>query len=196
MNFIKEIQPTLKSISNKKNNLFNDVLDACYKMQENKLFWSVDENARTKQILDLLSVNYFTKDQATYGKSESGKKEGSVDGVIMDNTRTEHFIEAFNLNSLNREVIQRHINKLESNYDAKGLFNKYLLVYCNIKDDKFHKLYSNYLAYINSDLKFKFRKIETSETETKYANIKVVKTRHLREMTPVTLYHLLIKIPT
>ena len=196
VNFIKEIEPTLKNISDKKNNLYTDILNACCIMQENKIFWSADENTRTKQILDLLSANYFTKDQATYGKSETGKKQGSVDGVIIDNTKTEHFIEAFNLSSLNKEIIQRHINKVESNYDSKGLLNKFLLVYCNVQDNKFDKLHSNYLDFINSELEYKFQKIETTEKETKYTNIKVLKSLHLRENREVTLYHVLLKMPT
>jgi len=195
INFVKEIEPTLKNISENKNNLYNDILKACYKMQENKIFWTADENTRTKQVLDLLSSNYFTKDQATYGKSETGKKHGSVDGVITDNTQTEIFIEAFNLNSLTKEVIQRHINKIESNYDAKGLLNKYLLVYCNVQDNKFAGLYSAYLDYINSELEFKFQKFKVIGIETKYVNIKVIKSLHSREKTEVTLYHFLIKMP-
>lgn len=195
VNFIKEIEPTIKGIAEKKNNLYTDILNACYKMQENKIFWTADENTRTRQILDLLSSNYFTKDQSTYGKSEKGKKQGSVDGVIIDNTQTENFIEAFNLTSLTKEIIKRHINKVERNYDAKGLINKYLLVYCNIQDNKFDDLYSGYLEYLDSELEFKFQKIETAIKETKYVNIKVIKSLHLREMTEVTLYHILIKMP-
>lgn len=196
VNFIKEIEPTLKSISDKKSNLYTDILNACYTMQENKIFWNADENTRTKQILDLLSANYFTKDQPLYGKSETGKKQGSVDGVIIDNAKTEHFIEALNLGSLNKEIIQRHINKVESNYDSKGLLNKFILVYCNVQDNKFDKLYSSYLKFIDSELEYKFQKTGTTEKETRYTNIKVLKSLHLRENREVTLYHILIKMPT
>ena len=164
-------------------------------MQENKIFWEADENTRTRQILDLLSANYFTKDQATYGKSETGKKQGSVDGVIIDNTKTEHFIEAFNLSSINKQIIQRHINKVESNYDSKGLTNKFVIVYCNIQDNKFNNLFTGYLEYVSSELEYKFKKIEIIEKETKYTNIKVLKSRHLRENREVILYHILIKMP-
>lgn len=193
---IPEEVKKMVGISDKKNNLYIDILNACYTMQENKIFWNADENTRTKQILDLLSANYFTKDQATYGKSETGIKQGSVDGVIIDNTKTENFIEAFNLSSLNKEIIQRHINKVESNYDSKGLLNKFLLVYCNVQDNKFDKLYSNYLDFINSELEYKFQKIETTGKETQYTNIKVLKSLHLRENREVTLYHFLLKMPT
>ncbi len=195
IHFIKEIEPTLKSISKKKNNLYTDILAACFTMQENKLFWDEDENTRTRQILDLLSSNYFTKDQATYGKSETGKKQGSVDGVIIDKTKTEYFIEAFNLNSINKEIIERHINKLESNYDSKGLLNKFIIVYCNVPDNTFDKLYTNYLAFINSNLKYKYEKIGIIEKETKYTNIKVLKSLHQRESREVALYHILLKMP-
>jgi len=194
--FIKEIEPALKNTSEKKNNLYTDILSACFKMQENKIFWKADEDTRTKQILDLLSSNYFTKDQSTYGKSETGKKQGSVDGVIIDNAKTEYFVEAFNLSSINKEVIQRHINKLESNYDSKGLLNKFLLVYCNVMDNKFDNFYTNYFEHINSKTEYKFQMINVLEKETVYTNIKVLKSLHLRENREVTLYHILLKMPT
>ena len=98
----------------------------------------------------------FTTNTKTYNKAGSIEKNdsvldiGSVDGVIIDNSNTEHFIEAFNLSSLSKDIIQRHINKVESSYDSKGLFNKFLLVYCNVADNKFDSLYSRYLDFIDN----------------------------------------------
>lgn len=195
INFIQKIRPVAERISTKQEKLHESVLSACFKMQENKIFWNADENTRTKQILDLLSGNFFTKDQSQYGESETGKKQGSVDGVILDTNSTEHFIEAFNLIGLNRDVIQRHIHKLESNYDAKGLPNKYVLVYCNVEDGTFEKLYKDYLDFIKTEMQFKFETIEVSEIATKYSNIREIKSLHKREARDVALCHLLIKMP-
>lgn len=195
INFIKKIRKVADRISAKEKKLHEAVLNACYKMQENKIFWDSDENTRTRQILDLLSSNFFTKDQSQYGKSETGKRQGSVDGVIFDSNNLEHFIEAFNLTGINKQVIEKHIHKLESNYDAKGLPNKYVIVYCNIKDGTFDKLFNDYFEFVKSELHFKFEKTEIIEISTKYVNIREFRSHHKREAKDVVLCHLLLKMP-
>ncbi|KAA5540141.1 hypothetical protein [Adhaeribacter rhizoryzae] len=164
-------------------------------MQENKIFWTTDENSRTKQILDLLELNYNTKDQSQYGISNMGKKPGSVDGVVVDKNRVEYFIEALNLQNLNKEYIQMHINKLESKYDSKGLKNKFLIVYCNIADSSFEAFFEKFYNYVNSEVQFDYSKLSIEKINSDYTNQRIIKTVHLRESIEVNLYHILLKIP-
>jgi|GEM_PF-1241763 len=195
LKFIKKIRPVAERIAKRESSLNDAILVACYKMQENKVFWTADENTRTKQILDLLSANFSTKDQSLYGKSGTGKKQGSVDGVITDNNKTEHFVEAFNLECISREIIKKHIYKLESNYDSKGLRNKYVLIYCNVRDGKFDQLHVDYKNFITEELEFQFPLHDIIELETQYTNMRVLKTCHKRENKDVFLHHMLIKMP-
>jgi hypothetical protein len=193
--FIKKIRPVAERIAKREIALHEAILMACCKMQENKVFWTVDENTRTRQILDLLSVNFSTKDQSLYGKSGTGKKQGSVDGVIADSNKTEHFVEAFNLDGINREIIKKHIHKLESNYDSKGLRNKYVFIYCNVQDGKFDQLHVDYKKFITEELEFQFQLAEVIDMETRYTNMRVLKTCHKRENKEVFIHHILIKMP-
>lgn len=164
-------------------------------MQENKLFWKEDENARTKQILDLLELNYYTKDQTQIGVSTTKKKPGSLDGLIQDNKKEHHFIEALNLKNIDKKYISEHINKLEENYDSKGLRNKFLIVYCNIHNNSFEEFYSRYFNYINQGVNFKFQKQNVEEVESKYVNQRIIKTTHERESKEIVIYHILLKMP-
>ncbi|MBL7733196.1 MAG: hypothetical protein JNM88_18665 [Chitinophagaceae bacterium] len=193
--FIKKLRPIAEQISKRVALLHDSLLQACGKMQENKVFYDADENTRTKQILDLLPKDFFTKDQSMYGLSETGKKQGSVDGVITDKNNIEYFLEAFNLSSIQNEIISRHIQKLESNYDSKGLRTKYLLVYCNIKDGTFETFSNAYREFLQSKMVFKFYLTSLTEEETKFTNIRLLKSMHIREGKPVILYHVLIKMP-
>lgn len=196
LEFIKNISPTFESIKEGKNNLYLDILFACSKMQENKVFWLADEDGRTKQILDLLEIKYITKDQPKLGMSATGKKPGSIDGLIKDKNETEYFIEAFNLQNINSNYIQNHINKLEENYDSKGLKNKFLIVYCNVPNNTFNSFFDKYLCFIDKKVDFKFTKKNVEELESKYINQRIIKTTHLREKSETNLYHILLKMPT
>lgn len=183
-----------KEILNK-NNIINDLLQAVYTMQQNKIFWTSDEDARTRQILDLLPEKYQTKDQSKYGKSQVGKKPGSVDGVIkLDNN--EFFIEAFNLNSLNKTIIKSHIKKLEKNYDSKGLKEKFIIAYYNLKPNTFNQAVEKYKNYIENEHIFIYPKIGMiKETLVNYTDSRLFQTHHNREGKDVILYHILLKFP-
>lgn len=192
--FIKNLKETLKNLDDKKDNIFKDLLFACDKMQENKIFWNSDENTRTNQILDILELKYTTKNQSQSGISETGIQVGSIDGKII-NKKIEYIIEAFNISNISKTLISRHINKLEKNYDSKGLPIKFILVYCNIEDNNFESFYQKYFKYINEELNFNFKKIKTEIIITEYSNKRILKTIHLRESIQVSIYHILLKMP-
>lgn len=195
LNYIKEFSELLKSKEDKVCNIYQDVLLACGKMQQNKMFWTADENARTRQILDLLSSSYFTKDQSHYGESSEGKKPGSVDGIIFNNKGEEHFIEALNVDSLEKEKIIVHINKLEKSYDSKGQKKKFLIAYLNIPDGSVEEFHTKYIDYINNEIQFEYQRIDTQLIESPYTDQRIIRTKHLRESKEVVIYHILLKMP-
>jgi len=191
--FIEHINLKTKLVEN---NIVHDVLNAAHTMQQNKIYWTLDEDSRTRQVLDLLHKNYHTKDQSKYGKSTVGKQAGSVDGVIYRNNK-EYFLEAFNLSSLRRATIKTHINKLEKNYDSKGIKEKFILVYYNLKTNTFQKAAEKYSNYITSEHNFVYPRInEIEEVNIEYTDSRLFKTYHNREGKKVVLYHLLLMFPT
>jgi hypothetical protein len=176
-----------------KNKIITDLLLAAHTMQQNFLFAKADEDTRTKQILDLLPKIYNANDQSTYGSSTVGKRAGSVDGVFSFNN-IEYFIEAFNLTSLNRSIIKLHIDKLENNYDTKGLKEKFIIIYYNLETNTFGKAADKYKKYITSEHEFIYPSIENIEEITmEYTDSRMFKTYHNREGNKVTLYHILLK---
>ncbi|MEG0927526.1 hypothetical protein [Chryseobacterium sp.] len=192
--FVKEISPTIKSIELKQRNMFLDILYSCNKLQENKIFSNLDENNRTKQILDILELNYHTKDQSQVGYSSTGKKAGSVDGIVIDENNIEHFIEALNLKSIDKKYIESHIHKLEKNYDNKGLPNKFLIIYCNVLENTFDSFYNKYFNFISDEFTFIYNKVNIDNIKSSYANQRIIKTTHTREEINVNIYHILLKM--
>ena len=176
-------------------NIATDLLKAAHTLQQNKIFWTADEDTRTRQLLDLLPEKYQTKDQSKYGKSSKGIKAGSVDGVIKING-IEIFVEAFNLNNLTKSIIKSHLNKLENNYDSKGLKEKFVVVYYNLRTNTFKKAFEKYKDYIENEHKFIYPRVkEAEEITTKYTDSRMFKTFHDREGKEVILYHLVLMFP-
>lgn len=184
----------------KANRVLNDLLDACYKTQKNKVFQDdTDENKRTQQILELLGSknNYRTESQHQTGKSSTGKKIGSCDGLIIDEqSNEEYYVEALNLDSIDKTYLMSHINKLESNYDFKGLSIKFILVYCNLKENTFDIFVNKYKSFITSEMIYYYQKSIINEEPVefnKFANSRVFCSTHTRENKNVYLYHILLK---
>jgi len=194
---IKNIPDEIKKV--RENRVLEDVLLACGEMQEDKMYYEdADENSRTKQILRLLSRSYRTSDQSQVGKSATGIKPGSLDGLIIDKKNNEYYIEALNLDCLDRKSITTHVNKLEKNYDNKGLEVKFVIVYCNLEENKFFNFSEKYKDYLNTDLTFNYKLVEEGEevlTSINHTNRRIFKTSHLRENKKVYLYHILLKLP-
>lgn len=184
----------------KANRILKDLLDACYKMQQNKIFQDdKDENKRTKHILDLLDSknNYRTESQYQTGKSSTGKKIGSCDGLIIDKKfKNEYYVEALNLSSFDKTYLKSHINKLEFNYDYKGLPIKFILVYCNLKENTFDDFINKYKNFIESEITFLYQKSIVKEEAVefnKYTDSRIFQSSHMRENKSVSLYHILLK---
>ena len=177
------------------NSVLENLLEACYKMQQSKHFWKADEDTKTRQVLDLLPKEYHSKDQSKYGVSSAGIKPGSVDGVLEFNN-VEYFLEAFNLKGFNRSYIKLHLDKLEKSYDSKGLREKYLIIYYKLEDHKFESEVEKYKNYLEKEHAFIYTKIDKiEERETKYSDSSLLKTVHNREGKKVSIYHLLLKFP-
>lgn len=179
------------------NDLLKVVFKACCIMQEDKTFYEdADEDKRNKQVLNLISMKYSTKDQSQMGKSSSGKKAGSVDGILIDDENIEYMIEGMNLSSIEKKYIDIHLNKLESNYDFKGLPVKFALVYCNIKDGSFVSFSNKYKKYVDDKYPSNYEKngesLEINDLPS-YTESKVFKSSYLRESKDVFIYHILLK---
>lgn len=198
--FPKLINYFSTSESSKTNKLLNVILDACYKTQDTKIFHdNKDENIRTKQILDLLGSKneYITESQLPTGKSSTGKNIGSCDGLILDiKSNEEYYVEALNLYSFDKKYLETHVNKLEFNYDFKGLPIKFVLVYCNLKENKFENFVANYKNFIENELTFHYNKTKIEEEIpkfNKFAESRIFYSTHIREKKNVHLYHILLK---
>ena len=116
---------------------------------------------------------------------------GYTDIKIENSKRkTLAIIEAFNLKGFDKNYIDRHLIKLFG-YDPTGLEKNFIIVYSETKD--FSGLWKKYLDNIY-EIDFRFPLKGITQEKTGYAEIKLAKTKHMREDEEVSIYHLFINM--
>ena len=161
----------------------------------------LDENQRNSYLADILrpsirEFNFVPFEQAQRGKSETGIKEGEIDFTIDDIEGNQvTFFEGFTLNNLNKSNIIRHLKKSLLNYDAIGLDEKFVGVYCEAQN--FLRLSNKYLMFIKS---FKIEGVTILQTEdvsniyTIGTEMKIFKTTYKRHSKQLILYSILVNL--
>ena len=133
-------------------NLTFDLVSISFLLTESrKSIYFEDENTiNDRYRTSLLLKEYSASDQSRGGESESGKSLGSRDIVIRDKRRgsAETIIEAFNLDSLDTTVIDKHYEKLIVKYDTLGNKRNFILIY--VKTESYNSLWNKYKNHFDN----------------------------------------------
>ena len=178
----------------KRQSLFDNILLALKKLQGHSLTIQKYEDSRNKFIANELNMkNFRAYDQTQWGKAKT--QPGEIDIKIEDETgETIAIYEAFNLKYFDRTVIKNHITKI-FNYDANGLSENYIVIYCN---NNFMENWNKYNKYI-PNIKYEYRMIDftdISENNDIPANIKIGIAKHERNDKQIRIYHLFVELQT
>lgn len=180
--------------SNDNQNLIEHLMFACSKLQADKKYWgsNANENDRNRYLANLIeSAGYNVKDQNQWSTSYEGKDSGEIDVFVNEsNGAPMSIIEALNLDSLRKDYIILHLNKLFK-YDTTGLKSNYIIVYSLAKN--FIGLWERYCEFISShNYEYKFLGFE--EQTHLYTDIKIGVSKHLRNKKEVELYHIMVNM--
>jgi hypothetical protein len=176
-----------------KQDILKTLITMAHQLQGIAMTIKSDEDSRSGFIALLLSIHGINvKDQTRWGSSASGKSPGEIDIKIETPDReAEAIIEAFNLKSLDRTVINSHLTKIFG-YDASGLAYNFIIVYSEVQD--FSGLWKKYLNHI-LEIDFQYKLVgKPEEQETGFAEIKLARAKHLRQGKETTLYHLFVNM--
>lgn len=171
------------------------LITACSRLQQNHKIISNREDDRNSFIASLVDVHYVAKDQTRAGSSESGKYMGELDLLIETSEKMPKSVfEAFNLQSLDNNVISKHLNKIFG-YDSNGLKENFIVVYCD--SDNFLKLTNRYREYIDKFI-FPYPLVGTvddiSERYSYGVELKIYLSKHKRNNEQTKLFHLLVNL--
>ncbi len=178
----------------KRQSLFDYILLALKKLQGHSLTIQKYEDSRNKFIANELNMkNFRAYDQTQWGKAKTQPREIDIK-IENEKGETIAIYEAFNLKHFDRTIIKSHITKI-FNYDANGLFENYIVVYCN---NNFMKNWNKYKKYIPT-IKYEYRMIDftdISENNDIPANIKIGIVKHERNDKQIKIYHLFVELQT
>lgn len=180
---------------NSKETILNDLLSACVKLQLNATYYASPENQRNDFIRDLLkTAKYDVIDQGRRGLSSIGKCPGEVDILIEEDGMPVTIIEALNLDSLNTNYLDSHIDKIYR-YDTVGNMFNIILSYVSVVDfSGFCKKYSKHIKEYPYIYPLKSVDDEFMIEKFRYSDIRVMKTLHNRNGCETILYHVCVLI--
>ena len=170
-----------------------NILKALLKVQGNKTFSGKKEDELNDYVRDVLSIVYEMKDQTRLGTSPNGKDAGEVDLQICRDGFPVAMIEGLKVNSVDRNYIQNHIDKVLTCYDPFGCPYTYVVIYSTAK--KFAEFWVNCLNYIREKYNFPYEvKEEIRELNHIYATSRHAKAVLLRDGSDVSVHFYALSI--
>lgn len=184
-----------------KTQFIDQLVTSCLILQGNKIYRGKNkqkddaklEDSRNSFISSLIeSSGHYAKDQTRWSKSYVGKSSGEIDIFIREKDGTPFtIIEALNLDSIKKDYIKLHLDKIFI-YDTSGLEFNFILVYSSVKC--FGAFWTKYIKFISMHTyKYQFVSFEEVNDYT-YTNIKIGKAKHLRNGKEILLYHLMVDL--
>jgi len=168
-------------------------LYSCIELQSNKIYAEASEDERNTFIASILSAKgWVVKDQTRRGLSHQRKSAGEIDMFItLQNGQPFAVIEALNLDSLKKDYIDLHLQKIFG-YDPLGLKRNLILIYSIAK--KFDDLWKKYCVYIK-EANYPYALLKSNEPDDyTFPEMRFVETIHLRENMEVSLFHIMVNM--
>ncbi len=198
-----ELMTVCEILKNPSLEKFIDALvSSCIELQGNQLYRSSKlkeisddevENLRNDYINSLLDAKgYITRDQTRWSSSYEGKRAGEIDIFVRESDKTLFaIIEALNLDSLKKDYLNLHLDKIFK-YDTSGLKQNFILVYSTAKS--FSELWKKYVEHIRAHTyEYEFKDFEEI-TSYQFADLKIGKAKHIRNGSEIFLYHILLNL--
>ncbi len=178
----------------KQQSLFDYIIFALKQLQGLSLTIREYEDSRNSFIANVLTnKNFRVKDQTKWVKANV--ESGEIDIKIEDEKGDAIAIyEAFNLESFDKTKITNHLVKI-FNYDANGLPENYIVVYCS---KNFLENWNKYNVYIPS-IDYEHKMVDFTDISTNYdipTNIKIGIARHKRNESEIKIYHIFVEMQT
>ena len=173
--------------------LFRDLTKALLAIQRNNLFYGAEENTLNDALKGYLGMVYDVHDQTRQGVSETGSSSGEIDLLICKDSLPFAIVEALKLESVNKAVLQRHIDKLLVNYDPNGLPYAYLVVYYSKTNfSRFCKTFEKYLRQYS----YPYQAADKlTVLDSDYSELFLAEITLNRNNKPMTLFFIAVHIP-
>lgn len=170
------------------------IIRSCLLLQTMRNYYgNYSEDDRNTVIANLLEASgYPVKDQTRRSQTQTGKSAGEVDIFINDKSfHPISIIEALNLDSVKKDYIKLHVDKIFT-YDANGLKDNYILVYSNAQNfDSFYKTYRDFVK--THAFKYPVKSLIENPVSP-YAELKRFTIIHERNSVEVNMHHIILNL--
>lgn len=165
----------------------------CETVQSDFSLKNAKENVINDNIRNLLRAReYEAYDQTRHGSSSAGEDAGNVDILVRLGRISITLIEALKLDSVRKEYISEHIDRIYK-YDTLGFQFNYLISYVETKDFKDFCL--RYIKFVQ-ELKYPYKLVDFIIDDSKqYPEMRTLETILDREGLTTKLYHIIIHMP-
>lgn len=173
--------------------LSDKVLRALSKMQRNHHYnSSSSEDTMNDYIRDILDESYNVKDQTRQGDSTRGDEAGEVDIQLCDSGLPLVMIEGVKLDSLVKDTLNTHIDKVLVNYDPNGCPYAFVLIYTTVV--RFDEFYRKLFVYLK-EYEFPYeQQADIQDMETGYSELRHAQTILLRNGKNIRLHFYVVHI--
>lgn len=173
--------------------LYEDIIYCCEKIQADFTLKTALENTINDRIRNLLDAKgYDVKDQTRHGSSATGKDAGNLDILIKMGNFPIALVEALRLDSVKKEYISEHIDKIYK-YDTLGFKFNFLISY--VKTKNFKDFCNRYIKLIQG-LEYPYVLIQCMVCDSKqHPEIRTIEMVLDREGIETKLYHVVIHMP-
>jgi hypothetical protein len=169
--------------------LFEDVKKACIKLQGKSTIRLEDErNDFLDNMLD--SAGYRTKDQTRFGFTEAQNLGENDVQILNDEGIVYSIIESMNLDGIDKSYMEKHWKKIFK-YDAVGLKENFILTYASVKN--FNGFWGKYKQALLK-CEFEYPIVKGYDIDVDFADMRIFKTRHIRNEMEVYINHIAIKM--
>lgn len=152
----------------------------------------MSENEINDNLVSLMRASGLNPtDQTRSGYSGTKATTGSLDIAIRNKSgNISSVVECVILDSCGEKctVAKEHIDKVIDNYNANGVKNNFMVVYC--KSRKFAELYNGYYKLLSRET-FKFL---NTEIDSGLSKIKVIRSKYIENNEDISLTHVLIDL--
>ncbi|NUM42586.1 MAG: hypothetical protein HUU45_13250 [Leptospiraceae bacterium] len=176
------------------NQLFEDILWCATEIQSKHKILNNNEDQYNSIFQSLLTAKgYRAQDQTQRGLSSNKSQYGELDVAIFSKDDIPlSILEAFIIETIDKNYITKHLKKLSENYDPTGLKANYAVIYA--KNQAFSDFWEKYKNFV-PNIVFEYEALTTqvediSNRFPQFAGIKVGLTKYQNRGTIVEVFHI------
>lgn len=187
--------------------LRDDILTACLQMQQNRSFWTANEESRIEDERNtylrdtLINLGYIASDQHLQGLGSGSRSYGELDlDIRREPAIPWTILEALRIKDGSKTDWNRHLKKLLDNYNPSGMRHLFLLTYVDCSKDDFEEILRKFSEHIKWHDEGSYVRLENTFSHVPLPGfgdphyLQVMRCTYDRSGAPTTVTHIFVRM--